>query len=158
MNKKPSSSYKIRFKDCDPLGHLYNTRFLDYMLEAREDQIIDEYNIDLHDYATNKRMAWVIVHHEIAYLKEAVRNERVIINSSLLSYSEKSLKNEYTMWDINESVLKAIMWTSFLHVDLNIKKTCSHPQDISEKLALFVNPIDQTSLQERIQYLKAQTK
>ncbi|MBK7226139.1 MAG: acyl-CoA thioesterase [Saprospiraceae bacterium] len=156
MNKNPSGIYRIRFKDCDPLGHLYNTRFLDYMLEAREDQIVDEYNIDLHSYATNRAMAWVIVHHEIAYLKEAIRNEKVLIKTALLSFDEKRIKNEYQMWNESGTILKSIMWTQFLHINLAEKKTIEHPEDMRLLLNEFVSPIQEYTLQERIQKLKNQ--
>ena len=29
----------VRFQDCDPFGHLNNARYIDYFLNARQDQI-----------------------------------------------------------------------------------------------------------------------
>lgn len=74
MTKIPQTRHRIRFKDCDPLGHLYNTRFIEYMLEAREDQILEQYQLNLMEYAEQHKKSWVLVKHEIAYLQEAKRN------------------------------------------------------------------------------------
>lgn len=156
MNINPSSTYRVRFKDCDPLGHLYNTRFLDYLLEAREDHIIENYQLDLHQYAKTRAMAWVIVHHEIAYLQEAVRNEMILIKSALIACTDKRIKNEYQMWDADQKNLKSLMWTQFLHVDLRVKKTCNHPEDIQDKLSSILMSIESQSFSDRILYLKKQ--
>ena len=32
MNKEVSTTVKIRFSDCDPIGHLNNVKYLEYML------------------------------------------------------------------------------------------------------------------------------
>ena len=89
MNKIPETKTRIRFKDCDPLGHLYNTRFIEYMLEAREDQLLEHYHLNLMEYAEQQKMAWVIIKHEMVYLQEAKRNEYVWINS--VSYTHLTL-------------------------------------------------------------------
>lgn len=59
MNKSPSSTYKIRFSDCDLFGHLNNARYLDYFLNAREDHLKEAYNIDLTQFL-QQDMAWLI--------------------------------------------------------------------------------------------------
>ena len=39
MNKNPNLDYKIRFNDGDLFGHLNNSRYLDYFINAREDHL-----------------------------------------------------------------------------------------------------------------------
>jgi YbgC/YbaW family acyl-CoA thioester hydrolase len=89
---------RIRFKDCDPLGHLFNTRYLEYLLESREDMLMEVYHFNLYEYMVERGHAWVIVRHEIAYLAEAMRNECVIMRSYLIDYDPKKIKVEYQMW------------------------------------------------------------
>lgn len=153
----PESRHRIRFKDCDPLGHLYNTRFLDYMLEAREDHIIEHYDLDLEKYATEHGLAWVVVNHEISYLKEAKRNEFVRIKSSMIQYTEKLIVNEYQMWNDDCTQLKALMWTTFVHIDLRTKKASPHNDEIMKMLKDIHHSIEEKSLKERILKLQRLT-
>ncbi len=153
MIKSPESRTRVRFKDCDPHGHLYNTRFIEYMLEAREDQLIEHYGLNLMDYAEQRKMAWILVKNEISYLKEAKRNEYVIIRTQLIQCGEKSLQVEYQMWNENESELKAILWTRFIHVDITTKKTTPHPKDVQEMLESLVVPINDMIMDNRIKSL-----
>ncbi len=153
MNKFPESSHRIRFKDCDPHGHLNNTRFIEYMLEAREDQIREHYDLDLMHYGEDRKMAWMLIKNEIAYLREAVRNEIVWIKSGIIESDIKSIIVEYQMWNEAKSQLKAILWSRFLHIDLILKKTTAHPKDIQELLDNLVTPIGKISMDERIKNL-----
>ena len=153
MIKSPESRTRVRFKDCDPLGHLYNTRFIEYMLEAREDQLIEQYNLNLMDYAEQRKMAWVLIRHEIVYLKEARRNETVIIITQIIHTDDKSLIVEYQMWNENKSQLKAILWSRFLHIDLITKRTTPHPKDVQDMLDELLIPVTEVSIDERVKSL-----
>ena len=50
MEKEVSSVVKIRFSDCDPIGHLNNVKYLEYMLNAREDHVEEFYGFTYEDY------------------------------------------------------------------------------------------------------------
>ncbi len=155
MNKLPESRLRIRFKDCDPLGHLYNTRFIEYMLETREDHILDYYDLNLENYAALEGRAWVIVEHQICYLKEARRNEYVRIRSAMIHFGPTMILNEYQMWDDSLKILKSIMWTKFLHIDLQTKKTTPHDTTMMDRLETIVLRIDQNEFEERVTYFKS---
>jgi acyl-CoA thioester hydrolase len=156
MNKIPFSRHRIRFKDCDPLGHLYNTRFIEYMLEAREDQILDNYGLNLMEYSDQRKLAWVLIKHEINYLKEARRGEYVIISSALFNVTSKSLMVEYQMWNENQTQLKALLWSRFLHLDLKFMRVVDHPEDIQELLESLTIELKASSIEERIKMLITQ--
>ena len=49
MSIETTSKAKIRFIDCDPIGHLNNSKYLDYMLNAREDHVEDYYGFTYQD-------------------------------------------------------------------------------------------------------------
>ena len=150
----PESRVRVRFKDCDPLGHLYNTRFLEYMLEAREDHVIDHYDLNLEEYASQKGLAWVVVGHQISYFKEAKRNEFVRIRSAMIYYDQKTVLNEYQMWDDGLKEIKSLMWTRFLHIDLHHKKVSPHGEEMMHKLSEINMKIDQLDFEERAKYLR----
>ena len=41
------SKMKVRFHDCDPFNHLNNSRYIDYIVTARGDQLLENYNLDI---------------------------------------------------------------------------------------------------------------
>jgi acyl-CoA thioester hydrolase len=118
MEKYPSSSYIIRFPDCDMFGHLNNARYLDYFLNARQDHVKQAYQLDLNDFYSTG-LGWAITNHNIFYVRPAVFNETVFIQSALLEVSEKEMTVEFLMMDEKQSHVKSLVWTKY--VPINIK-------------------------------------
>src|ERR1700742_1316561 len=107
MEKYLESVYTVRFNDCDPFGHLNNSRYIDYLLNAREDHLRMHYDLTL-DTWHKQGYGWVVGGHEIIYLKPARYNERIVIQSQLLEAGDSHLLVEASMTDENEQQLKAI--------------------------------------------------
>ena len=120
--------YTVRFNDCDPLGHLNNSRYIDYMLNAREDHLSQHYNIELTDFH-KKGYGWVVTNHEIQYLRPAAYNEKICIQSDLVEAGESHLLVEMRMFNETRSVLKALLWTKFTCINIKTARKERHPAD-----------------------------
>jgi acyl-CoA thioester hydrolase len=138
MEKNPRSFYRVRFSDCDPLGHLNNARYVDYFLNAREDHLKDHYNLDLKDFYA-KGVSWVVSSHEIIYKRPALYNESVCVSSSLIRLFPDSLLVEMLMTDKQEKTIHAIMWTNFVHVNVRTGKKENHAADFMDFAAQVEN-------------------
>lgn len=157
--KNPSSVYKIRFSDCDLFGHLNNARYIDYFMNAREDHLKNAYNLTLTEYH-QKGVSWVVTGHEIAYLRSAVYDERVTIETSLLLAEPDSLFVELLMTDEAKSHLKAVMRTKFTPVNPKTGKRELHTEEFMEWAKSIENPAagKTKNLQERIKELRIMQK
>ncbi len=150
------SKTKIRFQHCDPFNHLNNAEYINYMINAREDQIIEHYDIDLYKMAQTKGVSWVVGTNQIAYLRPAFLMEAIVIDSQLLSCTENELLVEIRMWNHNKTELKAIMWSSFVHFNLLKQKRWNHTAELMELFNSIKNPLDVNTFNERILQLKPQ--
>jgi YbgC/YbaW family acyl-CoA thioester hydrolase len=139
---EPKTFYKIRFTDCDSFKHLHNSGYLDYMLNAREDHLKDFHDISMTELY-QKGSGWMVSKHEIVYLSPALYNENVSIKSSLITLTEDSLLVEMSMWNEQETQLKALLWTKFIHINMQSGKRDKHP-DWFIRLA---SPLEDTTLQ-----------
>jgi YbgC/YbaW family acyl-CoA thioester hydrolase len=127
MEKAPVSFYKVRFNDCDPLGHLNNSKYIDYFLNAREDHLKESYGIDLKEWVAQGNI-FVVSSHEIRYLRPVTYNEIISIQSALIGWGETSLQVEMLMYDANKE-LKAILWTSFTRINARTGRKEVHPAE-----------------------------
>jgi YbgC/YbaW family acyl-CoA thioester hydrolase len=159
MNLNPSSTYKIRFNDCDLFGHLNNSRYLDYFINAREDHLKDYYDLDLSDYY-KKGLGWVVGSHEIAYLKPARYNENVTIQSTLLAVTPDYLHVETLMISEKPIQLKALMRTKLIPVDIITGKKEQHSADFTQWAKSIENATANKThdLHERIKVLLMEFK
>ncbi|MBL7835778.1 MAG: acyl-CoA thioesterase [Cyclobacteriaceae bacterium] len=155
LKKVLESTMKIRFHDCDPFNHLNNSRYLDYIMTARGDQLTDHYNFDIYKLAREQGVGWVIAQTQIAYISPALLMEEVVIETRLLAYSERSLHLEAFMWNKNKSHLKAVLWARFVHYNLRTQKSHSHDESLMNFFSQIVNPLShETAFEERIKSLK----
>jgi acyl-CoA thioester hydrolase len=129
MEKTPETFYTVRFNDCDPMGHLNNGRYLDYFLNAREDHLKEMYGIDLREWA-EQGDAFVVHSHEMRYLRPALYNEVVAIQSALIGAGDNWLQVEMVMFD-RERQLKAILWTRFTHINPRTGRKEPHTEQVT---------------------------
>lgn len=135
------SSMKIRFHDCDPFNHLNNSKYIDYIMTARGDQLLENYGFDIYKLGREKGIGWVSGFTQISYLKPAMLMEEVIIQTRLLYYSGKSLLFEAIMWDREKKIPKAVLWTKLVHFSVVTQKSHTHDAELMALFEKVVNPL-----------------
>ena len=158
MDKIPETRVKIRFIDCDPLGHLTNSRYIDYMLNAREDHVNLAYNLDYFEYSKKTGSAWVAYQNQIAYLKEVTYNEEVIISSKIIDIQETTAIVEIMMMDKDKKNVKSVLWTTVVHMNLFSRKRENHSDEILEMFKQVLVVINEKTFEERVTYFRLENK
>jgi YbgC/YbaW family acyl-CoA thioester hydrolase len=159
MEKNPSSKDKIRFTDCDMFGHLNNSRYLDYLINAREDHLKDFYNFDFNEYYKND-LGWVIGSHEIVYIRPAIFNEIVTIQSTLLNLEIDLLHVETIMMNEEQNQIKTIMRSKLIPINLKTGRKVMHNSEFMDWAKTIENKEigSQGNLQDRIKKLLSDFK
>ena len=161
MEKILKTKRKVRFQDCDPFNHLNNSKYLEYFINVREDQIAEHYDLDIFKYMKTTGLSWVVASNQISYLKPAFTMETILIESQLIQYTDNLLLVEMKMWNEDETELKAILWVKFIHYNIQAKKVANHSEDLIKLFESVVLPVDQTVFEKRyleiIQNLKNRT-
>jgi YbgC/YbaW family acyl-CoA thioester hydrolase len=152
------SKMLVRFPDCDPFNHLNNARYLDYFIIAREDQVMKYYSFNLYQYAQEKGVSWVVGQHQVSYFRPALLMEQLVIQSTLLKWGEKELLVEMRMWDKDKKVLKAFLWTKFIHFNIKTQRSEAHSQELTDMFRSFENPLsEEISFEQRLAQVKGKT-
>jgi acyl-CoA thioester hydrolase len=153
------SQVRIQYHDCDPFNHLNNSRYIDYIMGARTEQLLAEYGFNASELAISHESGWVAAHTQISYFLPASWMELVTIESRLLHFSEHSVLVEGCMWDAQKTRLKAVLWAKLVHFNVKAQSSTKH---IPEHIALFnqiVYPHEGiTTFEERLAGLKNKTR
>ncbi len=152
--KELSSVYKIRFIDCDPLGHLRNSKYIDYMLNAREDHFEIQSPFNYAELTKKTNCAWVVVKNEIAYIKEVRMNESVSISSKLIQIDHRTAKIEMIMTNLKNNKISSVLWCTVINFNLITRKSEDYAPFITDIFKDFVIPIDSDNFDERVDFLK----
>jgi YbgC/YbaW family acyl-CoA thioester hydrolase len=155
----PNSFYIVRFNDCDPFGHLNNSKYIDYMLNAREDHLREYFGIELKQYQ-QEGFGWVVSSHEIQYIRPASYNEKISIQSDLIAAGDSQLLVEMRMFDESMQSLKALLWTRFTCVNIKTGRKQLHTEAFMERIKDLVVDVNvEAGFKGRIgQFLNASVK
>lgn len=139
----------IRFQDCDPFQHLNNARYINYFINAREDQIKKAYGIDIYQMSIAHGINWVVGYNKIAYFRPAGVMEEVEIETQTISISEKDMIVEMRMYNLERTHIKAVHWINFVHVDMKTQRVIQHNNELMEILKKVELRIDTANFDVR---------
>lgn len=154
MEKTPESKHLIRFQDCDPFGHLNNARYIDYFMCAREDHARDHYELDIHKIAKERGIGWVVGQNQIAYFKEASLMEEIVIQSNLIHYGDKNITVECRMYDKEKHHMKAILWATFVHINIRKGRSESHDANFVDLFKNVITKPEVSSFDLRVKQIR----
>lgn len=158
MKKEISTLVKVRFSDCDPIGHLNNVKYLEYMLNAREDHVEQFYGFTYEEYIRKTGFTWIAIQNEIAYLKEVRYNSRVLISSKTIQISDRISKVEILMKSEDEKSIYAVLWITVIYFNMKTRKSEPHPEEIQALFSGYLIELEQKTFQERVEFLRKQNK
>ncbi|WP_426274406.1 acyl-CoA thioesterase [Chryseobacterium sp. S-02] len=156
MGKEVSKTVKIRFIDCDPLGHLNNVRYLDYMLNAREDHVEEFYGFTYEEYTKKTGCTWVTIQNEIAYLKEVKYNTVVVITSKTIEIQDRTSKVELLMKSEDGKTIYAVFWLSVIYFNVKTRRSEVQPQELVDMFSKYHVELEQKDFQSRVKFLRSQ--
>ncbi len=158
MSLETTTTAKIRFIDCDPIGHLNNSKYLDYMLNAREDHVEDYYGFTYQEIIKQTGCTWVTVQNEIAYLREVRYNDIVEITSKIIELGNRTSTVEIIMKNPKTGLVNAVLWTTVIFFNLKTRKTETLPEHLLELFKGFLIEIPQNIFKDRVLVLRNQNK
>jgi len=138
--RSPETLHRIHFQDCDMLGHLNNARYLDYFLNAREDQVAEHYALNMGQLAQEQQAAWVITKHQLSYLKPARQGAVVRIRTQIIHADHANLVVEMQMRTADGLRLLALLWSEMAFVRLPAGTRLDHSDDLLELLEQLDEP------------------
>jgi acyl-CoA thioester hydrolase len=154
MEKEISTPTKIRFADCDPLGHLNNVRYLDYMLNAREDHVELQWGFSYEEYTKKTGCSWVAIQNEIAYLREVRYNTKVQISSKLIELNDRTVKVEIQMKSTDSKIIFAVLWATAIYFNVKTRKSELHPESVFSQFQPMLVSLPENIFSERISTLR----
>ncbi|WP_226063358.1 acyl-CoA thioesterase [Kaistella polysaccharea] len=158
MQKEISNLVRVRFSDCDPIGHLNNVKYLEYMLNAREDHVESGYGFTYEEYTRKTGCTWITIQNEIAYLKEVRYNAKVLISSKTIEVGDRLSKVEILMKSEDGKTIHSILWLSVIYFNMKTRKSDVHPEDTKNLFLKFLVNLEEKDFKSRVSYFRKQNK
>lgn len=155
LRKIVESKIRIQYQDCDPFNHLNNSKYIDCIVAARTEQLLDNYNFNTADILQKHGVGWVAAQTQISYIYPAIWLENVIVETRLIAFSEFSLLVEGIMWNDSKSQIKAIMWGKLVHFNIKTQRSHKHSPEFMNLFDQIHYPIENNKdFNDRVKILK----
>ena len=159
LPKTIESRIRVQYQDCDPFNHLNNSKYIDYIMGARTEQLLDQYGFNTSELANKQGIGWVAAQTQISYFHPASWMETVTIESRLIQFSEYSLLVEAFMWNEHKTKLKSLMWAKLVHFNIKTQQSHKHSGELMGLFAGIHHPLENpATFEERVKSLKQQFK
>ena len=149
---------KVRFSDCDPIGHLNNVKYLEYMLNAREDHVESFYGFTYEEYTRRTGCTWIAIQNEIAYLKEVRYNSKVQISSKTVEIGDRISKVEILMKSEDGTTIHAVLWITVIYFNMKTRRSEVQPEETKDLFRNFLVNLDQKDFKSRTEFFRKQNK
>lgn len=115
------SELRVRPDDIDMLNHVHSSKYLDYVLAARYEQMEKFYGMPL-SYFFKMGKGWVISKVNIQYKRPLVMNDTMIIKTGVLSINEKRCVVQFQIINKKTNKIASDGLFDFVLIDLKTQK------------------------------------
>jgi acyl-CoA thioesterase FadM len=143
LEREPASELRVRMRDCDVHGHLHNTRYVDYVLDARDDQLRSYYGLDLLDFGRRTGLSWFVAMNQVRFYEPVQIGALLRVVTQLTSYDEHRLQVEGRIYGPREQ-LCALVWCTFRVVDVRAGLPAEHTAELMTLFGRVVLPVPGT--------------
>ena len=136
MDKKDYSVFSteiiVRPDDIDMNNHVHFSKYLDYFLAARYDQMGRCYKLSMEEFI-EMGYNWVASNMQINYKRALKLGDIAIVKTQLNSYSGAQVKANFSIYNKSTNKLVADGYGNFTLINISNSRPVRIPQEILDK-------------------------
>lgn len=123
-----TSTFRVRYYECDGYGHVTNSNYLRYMQEAAFDAS-EAAGFGKNRYFDQGRV-WIIRETDIDYLQSATYGETIEVKTWVADFSKVRSRRAYEMRNAESGEMVAKAMTDWAYLDLNTMRPAAITEDM----------------------------
>jgi YbgC/YbaW family acyl-CoA thioester hydrolase len=131
LYKTFETELRVRPDDIDMFQHVHNSKYLDYVLAARYDQMEHGYGMSMETYLAQGH-GWVVKATHINFKRALTLGEYFTVKTNIDNIDERGCRVHFTITSKATEKVSADGWFDFVMIDLKTGKGIRIPQNIME--------------------------
>lgn len=127
MEKSPYSIFatelKVRPDDIDMFNHVHNSKYFDYVLAARYEQMELFYKMPMESFLESG-FGWVVRTAHVDFKRPLVLGDVVTIRTGILTINEKGCRVQFEIETKRTGKIAADGWFDYVMIDTKTGKGC----------------------------------
>lgn len=133
--KKFSTLFKVRPDDIDMFNHVHNSRYLDYVLAARYEQMESGYGMSMETFL-EMGYGWVVKTAHVEFKRPLTLGEQFKVTTGILSMDEKSSKVKFEILSLKTGKICSDGWFDYVLIDLKTGRGMKITEEMLEKYSI----------------------
>ncbi|MDQ0639053.1 thioesterase-3 [Pedobacter sp. W3I1] len=112
------SELRVRPDDIDMFNHVHNSKYLDYVLAARYEQMDKFYGMPW-EHFTKQGLGWVVSHVDINFKRPLLMNDLMLIRTGILTINDKGCAVQFEIINQKTGKVASDGIFDYVLIDLN---------------------------------------
>lgn len=131
------TEYRVRPDDIDMFRHVHNSRYFDYVLAARYDQMERCYGMSMEQFL-NDGYGWLVRSVFVDYKRPIILGDYFTVTTGLESIDEKVCRVKFNIKNKTTGKICSDGWFDFVMVSLADNKAMKIPEHVIAHYTSFV--------------------
>jgi thioesterase-3 len=125
------TTLKVRPDDIDMFNHVHNSKYFDYVLAARYEQMDLFYKMPMEDFLRSG-YGWVVRTAYVDFKRPMILGDMVKVRTGILTINEKGCRVQFEMETVRTGKIAADGWFDYVMIDIKTGKGCKVSDEMIE--------------------------
>ncbi len=130
-----STELKVRPDDIDMFNHVHNSKYLDYVLAARYEQMETCYKMSMEKFI-EMGYGWVVKTAHIEYKRPLTLGDIFNVTTWIISMDEKSSKVNFEIVSLKTGKICSDGWFDYVLIDIKTGRAMKITEEMIEKYSV----------------------
>lgn len=116
-----TTELKVRPDDIDMFNHVHNSKYFDYVLAARYDQMAEFYKMPMESFLSSG-FGWVVRTALVDFKRPLVLGDIILIRTGILTINEKGCRVQFEILNKQTGKVASDGWFDYVMIDISTGK------------------------------------
>lgn len=132
VRSKFETELQVRPDDLDMNAHVHNSKYFDYVLAARFDQMERCYKMSMQEFIS-MGLGWVVKTAHVEYKRPLGMGERMIVRTWIEDFLEDGVKVQFEITKKGNGKISCDGWFLFTMIDLKTGRSEKIPESVKHR-------------------------
>ncbi|PST82477.1 thioesterase [Pedobacter yulinensis] len=118
------SELRVRPDDIDMFNHVHNSRYFDYVLAARYEQMEKDYHMPMEHFLENG-YGWVVKTAMVNFKRPLMLGDALIIRTGIVTMNEKGCRVQFEIVNKKTGKVASDGWFDYVMIDIKTGRGCA---------------------------------
>lgn len=114
---KFQTEFKVRPDDIDMFNHVHNSKYFDYVLAARYEQMEECYHMSMEEFLA-QGLGWVVKTAYVDYKRALTLGDAFIVETGIVVFEDRGCKVEFKITNKKTAKICCDGWFDYVLIDI----------------------------------------